>query len=179
MCLAYLHSFGNLMKFCQIFQMFSLFAYSPESSNPPARFCQNCILSKLHFLGPGLYRPCLGLLQCPSKLLAGFNSIQITDPADGTPVSGSCLANLCRGVGLGRLVENESGLPFLGLSQPSHFPLHRQHPTRHFFLFHKLKVFFNFSVLLPLMERWGLSLDSRSMPFPSCLGALWWGPSAS
>ena len=32
--------------------------------------------------------------------------------------------------------------------------------------------FFNFSVLLPLMEQRGLLLDSRSMPFSSCLRAL-------
>ena len=62
-------------------------------------------------LGPGLYHLRLGVLQRPSKSLAGLNSVQITHHADGTPVPGSCLANVwcciqegCCGVMLGRLV---------------------------------------------------------------------------
>ena len=51
-----------------------------------------------HFnLDPGLYHLCLDLLQCSPNLLAGFNTVQIIDPADGSPVSRSGLANLqCR-----------------------------------------------------------------------------------
>ena len=45
-------------------------------------------------LGPGLYHLRLGVLQRPSKSLAGLNSVQITHHADGTPVPGSCLANV-------------------------------------------------------------------------------------